>query len=122
MRRRGHRAGLPAGLPAKELLAHAQPFQPYGFGNHVLPDVPAQALRDGRFQRVPVISGGTRDEARLFVGLFRALAGQPVTAQQDPTLLAEAFGEHADQVQARHPLSAYPSPNLAWATVLTDRM
>jgi para-nitrobenzyl esterase len=108
--------------PAKELLAHAQPFQPYGFGNHVLPDVPAQALRDGRFQRVPVISGGTRDEARLFVGLFRALAGQPVTAQQYPTLLAEAFGEQADQVQARYPLSAYPSPNLAWATVLTDRM
>jgi para-nitrobenzyl esterase len=88
----------------------------------VLPDVPAQALRDGRFQRVPVVSGGTRDEHRLFVGLFRALAGQPVTAQQYPRLLTEAFGEDADQVRARYPLSAYPSPNLAWATVLTDRM
>jgi carboxylesterase type B len=33
-----------------------------------------------------------------------------------------AFGEHADQVQASYPLSAYRSPNLAWATVLTDRM
>jgi para-nitrobenzyl esterase len=109
-------------LPAQGLFAHAQPFQPYGFGNRVLPEVPAQALRDGRFHRVPVLSGSTRDEHRLFVGLFRVLAGQPVTAQQYPMLLAEAFGDHADQVQASYPLSAYPTPNLAWATVLTDRM
>jgi para-nitrobenzyl esterase len=117
----GHGAGL-RGVPVPELFAHAQPFQPYGFGNRVLAEVPAQALRDGRFHRVPVISGGTRDEHRLFVGLFRALAGQPVTAEQYPELLAEAFGEHAEQVQASYPLSAYRSPNLAWATVLTDRM
>jgi para-nitrobenzyl esterase len=109
-------------LPAQELFAHAQPFQPYGFGNRVLPEVPAQALRGGRFHRVPVLSGSTRDEHRLFVGLFRVLAGQPVTTQQYPMLLAEAFGEHADQIQASYPLSAYRSPNLAWATVLTDRM
>jgi para-nitrobenzyl esterase len=110
------------GVPVQELFAHAQPFQPYGFGNRVLPEVPAQALRDGRFHRVPVISGSTRDEHRLFVGLFRVLAGQPVTPEQYPTLLGDAFGGHADQVQARYPLSAYPTPNLAWATVLTDRM
>jgi para-nitrobenzyl esterase len=109
-------------VPVQELFAHAQPFQPYGFGNRVLPEVPAQALRDGRFHRVPVISGSTRDEHRLFVGLFRVLAGQPVTPEQYPTLLGDAFGGHADQVQARYPLSAYPTPNLAWATVLTDRM
>jgi para-nitrobenzyl esterase len=110
------------GVPVQDLFAHAQPFQPYGFGNSVLPEVPAQPLRDGRFHRVPVISGSTRDEHRLFVGLFRVLAGHPVTAEQYPELLAEAFGEHADQVQASYPLSAYRSPNLAWATVLTDRM
>jgi para-nitrobenzyl esterase len=110
------------GVPVPDLFAHAQPFQPYGFGNRVLPEVPAQALRDGRFHPVPVISGSTRDEHRLFVGLFRVLAGQPVTTQQYPTLLGEAFGEHAGQVQAQYPLSAYPTPNLAWATVLTDRM
>jgi para-nitrobenzyl esterase len=110
------------GLPVQELFAHAQPFQPYAFGNRVLPEVPAQALRDGRFHRVPVISGSTRDEHRLFVGLFRVLAGQPVTAEQYPALLAEAFGEHAGRVQARYQLDAFSSPSLAWATVLTDRM
>ena len=31
---------------------------------------------------MPVLAGSTRDEHRLFVGLFRVLAGQPVTAGQ----------------------------------------
>jgi para-nitrobenzyl esterase len=110
------------GLPVEQLFAHAQPFQPYAFGNPVLPDDPGTALREGRFHRVPVLAGSTRDEHRLFVGLFRVMAGQPVTAGQYPTLLAEAFGERAGQIQARYPLSAYPSPAVAWATVLTDRM
>lgn len=96
------------GVPVPELFAHAQPFQPYGFGNQVLTEVPAQALQGGRFHQVPVLSGATRDEHRLFVGLFRVLAGQPITAQQYPELLAEAFGYHADQVQASYSLSAYP--------------
>ncbi len=110
------------GLPVQDLFPHAPPFQAYAFGNSVLPEVPAQALRDGRIHRIPVMSGSTRDEHRLFVGLFRVLTGQPVTAEQYPTLLAEAFGEHASQVQTLYPLSDYRSPNLAWATVLTDRM
>jgi para-nitrobenzyl esterase len=109
-------------VPVKELLAHAQGFQAYAFGNRILPEVPARALAGGRFHQVPILAGATRDEHRLFVGLFRVLAGQPVTAGQYPQLLADAFGEHADRVLARYPLSAYPSPNLAWATVLTDRM
>jgi para-nitrobenzyl esterase len=108
--------------PVQDLLAQAQPFQPFGIENPVVPEVPAQALRDGRFHPVPVISGGTRDEHRLFVGLFRVLAGQPVTAQEYPTLVYEAFGEDAGRVLARYPLSSFPTANLAWATVLTDRM
>jgi para-nitrobenzyl esterase len=109
-------------VPVEQLFDHAQGFQPYAFGNPTLPEVPAAALRAGRFHRVPVLAGSTRDEHRLFVGLFRVLAGQPVTAGQYPGLVAEAFGGDADRVGARYPLSAYPSPNLAWATLLTDRM
>jgi para-nitrobenzyl esterase len=68
------------------------------------------------------MSGRTRDEHRLFVGLFRVLAGQPVTAQQYPTLLADAFGEYAGRVHAQYPESTFDSPSVAWASVLTDRM
>jgi para-nitrobenzyl esterase len=39
------------------------------FGEGVLPDLPEKALEVGRFHRVPVLSGATRDEHRLFVGL-----------------------------------------------------
>ena len=108
-------------IPVENIVALSRPL-PFAYGNQVLPELPAKALRDGRFQRVPIMSGATRDEHRLFVGLFRALAGQPVSAEQYPTLLADAFGDHADQVRATYPLSGYESPSVAWATVLTDRM
>ena len=97
-------------------------FSPMGSATACCPRSRPRPLRGGRFHWVPVLSGSTRDEHRLFVGLFRVLAGQPVTAQLYPTLLADAFGEHAGQVQARYPLDAFSSPSQAWATVLTDRM
>jgi para-nitrobenzyl esterase len=109
-------------VPVQDLLPHAQAFQPYAFGNKIVPEVPATALREGRFQGVPVMSGGTRDEHRLLVGLFRELAGQPVTSEQYPVLLAEAFGDQAGTVEARYPLADHESAAVAWASVLTDRM
>jgi para-nitrobenzyl esterase len=108
-------------VPVQDLVALSHPM-PFAYGNSVLPEVPADALREGRFHRVPIMSGSTRDEHRLFVGLFRVLAGQPVSAEQYPTLLADAFGEHAGRVHARYPEQAFDSPSVAWASVLTDRM
>jgi len=35
-------------------------------------------------------------------------------------LMAQAFGTHANAVEAQYPLSAYPSAALAWSTVITD--
>ncbi|MEJ3746920.1 carboxylesterase family protein [Actinomycetes bacterium KLBMP 9797] len=113
-------------LPVETILAFPQVmniFQPFAYGGRTLPELPAQALREGRFHRVPVISGATRDEHRTFVGLFRVLAGNPVTAQQYPQLLSAAFG--ADQVESimrRYPLTDTESPSITWASVLTDRM
>jgi para-nitrobenzyl esterase len=108
-------------IPVQDLVTLSRPM-PFGYANPVLPELPAQVLREGRFHQVPIMSGGTRDEHRLFVGLFRVLADQPVTAQQYPTLLSEAFGEHASAVHAEYPESAFESPSVAWASVLTDRM
>jgi para-nitrobenzyl esterase len=73
-------------------------FSRMGSATRCCPRSRPRHSRDGRFHQVPVLSGATRDEHRLFVGLFRVLAGQPVTAEQYPELLAEAFGEHADRV------------------------
>jgi para-nitrobenzyl esterase len=111
-------------LPVARILEFPQVmniFQAIAYGGPVLPELPPQALRAGRFHRVPVISGATRDEHRLFVGLFRVLAGAPVTAAQYPQLVATAFGaERAGPILRRYPLSDTESPNLTWATVLTD--
>jgi para-nitrobenzyl esterase len=109
-------------VPVKDLLPHTQMFMAHAYGNALLPENPADALRGGRSHPVPVISGATRHEHRLFVGLFYELAGQPVTAETYPALLAAAFGRSAAAIAAEYPLSASPSPGVAWADVLTDRV
>nr|WP_093944243.1 carboxylesterase family protein [Actinoalloteichus hoggarensis] len=112
-------------LPVETLLDYPQVmnmFQQMAYGNDVLPGVPADLLSAGEFADVPVLSGATRDEHRTFVGTFRDLIGQPVTAQEYPELLAEAFGDDAARVAAEYPLSDYDSPSLAFAAVMTDRM
>ncbi|MGH8902575.1 MAG: carboxylesterase/lipase family protein [Egibacteraceae bacterium] len=89
------------------------------FDTPVLPANPARALSEGRFHQVPVISGTTRDESRLFVPLF---SDTPIPPERYRGLLDEAFGDRAEHVAARYPLSAYDSPGLAWAAVTTDRV
>ncbi|MGK5632679.1 carboxylesterase/lipase family protein [Streptomyces sp. URMC 123] len=112
-------------LPVKEVLKVPfimNAFQAFAFGNEMLPELPEKALREGRFHRVPVLSGATRDEHRLFVGLSYDAVGRPLTAAQYDEALVTAFGEHAGAVRAEYPLKDFPSPALAWATVVTDRM
>ncbi|WP_431933516.1 carboxylesterase/lipase family protein [Nonomuraea jabiensis] len=89
-------------------------------GTPLLPLDPAQALRTGRFLRVPVISGGTKSEGNGFVA-GTAQAGIPVTAENYPALMQNAFGEQADTVLKEYPLTAFSSPGQAWATVSSDR-
>ncbi|HEY9412989.1 MAG TPA: carboxylesterase family protein [Jiangellaceae bacterium] len=111
--------------PVAELFEYPQImriFQPWTFGNETLPVVPAQAIRDGDSHEVPVISGSTKDEHRIFVGFFFDLLGTPVTAEQYPQLLATTFGDDAAAVEAEYPLTGFESPSIAWATVMTDRM
>ncbi|SDM35297.1 carboxylesterase/lipase family protein [Allokutzneria albata] len=109
-------------LPVSALVPHMRSFQPFAFGSSVLPELPAKVLREGRAQRIPVITGTTRDEHSLLVGLFHDMLGSPVTEQEYPRLLAEAFGAKAEEVLAKYPLADYASPSLAWSAVLTDRM
>jgi para-nitrobenzyl esterase len=107
-------------VPVADLLAggRGDRLAEVAFGNGVLPLRPQRALATGRFHRVPVISGNTRDEVRLSIPSFP----QPFTEEQYQRLLVEAFGEHAPRVAAQYPSSAQGSPALAWAAVATDRV
>ncbi|AUX39966.1 carboxylesterase [Sorangium cellulosum] len=110
------------GVPVEELLPHTARFTMPAFGNDVLPESPAEALRAGRFHDVPVLSGATQDEGRLFVALSYETEDDPMTPERYRALLVEAFGEAAEQVEAKYPVEAYGSPALAWAAVITDRV
>ncbi|MEU3915588.1 carboxylesterase family protein [Streptomyces sp. NPDC029721] len=105
-------------LATAELM---QSFNRPAYGNALLPAAPAEALREGRFHRVPLIQGTNRDEMRMFVGL--SLAAFPIgTEAEYRARLVDAFGSTAaPAVEAQYPAAGYPTPALAWATVLTDR-
>jgi para-nitrobenzyl esterase len=96
---------------------------PGGFpvvGGREFPMAPAEALRTDRFHHVPLLLGTTKDEMRLFVGLQWDGAGQPVTPARYEEIIRTSYGAIAEEVLRRYPLSAYPSPSIALATVQTD--
>jgi para-nitrobenzyl esterase len=111
-------------IPAGILSAFSGRYVPYQWGTRFLPEHPVEATLAGRTHPVPVISGSTRDEARLLVtleqlasGLFGAMGEEQYRERLDAT-----FGEVAALVEAEYPLGDFPSPELAWATVVTDRV
>ncbi|WP_345576049.1 carboxylesterase/lipase family protein [Streptomyces prasinosporus] len=99
------------------------------YGGGLLPLTPEQAFATGRFNKVPVLQGINRHEARALVhGLElakRATTGDP-DARLDETdrrdhLEAEFGEERAAAVAARYPVAAHDgSPALALAAALTD--
>ncbi|WP_242579099.1 carboxylesterase/lipase family protein [Amycolatopsis sp. 195334CR] len=106
--------------PAAELMGQFTRFTSSATGTPVLPTDPGQALRDGRFHRVPVISGNNHDEARSYLIAFDG--GKIDAAKYRELLVAMAGPEQAARIAAEYPLSAYESPAHAWAAVTTDRI
>ena len=112
------------GKPVASLLAAAAGV-PGGWapvvGGRTLPLQPAIAFTTGRYAHVPLLQGTDLDDERLSVGFEFGVLGPPMTAAQYPVILASQFGAaDAAKVEARYPLPAYPSPGLAYASVLTD--
>jgi para-nitrobenzyl esterase len=90
-------------------------------GGPVLPLQPATAFLTGRYAHVPLLQGTNHDEGRFFVALGFDALGHPLTAAQYPAVLTGQFGAaNAAKIEAKYPLSAYPSPDVAYASVSTD--
>jgi para-nitrobenzyl esterase len=90
-------------------------------GGAVLPVAPADALASGQYNHVPLLNGTNHDEGRLFAGLRFDLRGAPLTAAQYPGVIqAQVGAANAQTVLDAYPLSAYPSPDLAYAAMFTD--
>jgi para-nitrobenzyl esterase len=100
-------------VPTHDLVSgkDISPITPLAYGTRTLPEHPAKALAEGRFHRVPVLTGNTRDEGRL-TGAFA-----PADVPYD-TLLKDAYGSNSVRVAARYPVPG----RLTWSTVLTDQV
>jgi para-nitrobenzyl esterase len=90
------------------------------YGGAELPLAPGQAFARGLFHRVPILQGTNHDEDRLFVAAEYDGQGHPLTAEQYVSLVNQRYGPRAPEVLAHYPLTTYPSPSLALATLNTD--
>jgi para-nitrobenzyl esterase len=107
------------GKPIRDLLTAWTGGGPV-IGGRELPLQPREALRTDRFHHVPLMLGNTLDEMRLFVSLQFDAVGRPVTPAQYEQILRSTYGAAADQVLRLYPLTDFPSPSIALATVQTD--
>lgn len=108
--------------PAQQIAQAGGAFFSAAFGTSTLPDRPAGALAGGRAAKVPVVTGFNQEEGLSMVGGMQ-FAGRPVTAEEYPDLIHDAFGAHGPDVLTRYPLEKFQGRgDLAWSAVITDRM
>ncbi|MEU0880169.1 carboxylesterase family protein [Lentzea sp. NPDC005914] len=106
--------------PAEELMPQHFAFIQPAYGTPVLPSYPGDAVKQGRFHRVPVLSGTTKNEATPWAAAYDS--GKPMSAETFEAVVKETFGERADQIKSLYAPEKYGSAALAWAAVVTDRM
>lgn len=114
------------GKPVKDLLAAAATvagssivtFLPVT-GTKTIPLPGAQAIKAGKFIKVPAIMGGTRDELRLYVA-YAVQGGQSITKDNYFEFLKDTYGKNADSIVKEYPADSYSSAPSALGTVWSD--
>ncbi|WP_405058173.1 carboxylesterase family protein [Kribbella sp. NBC_01505] len=107
-------------LPTTRLLtdpAVAVAYWGPAYGTPTLPEHPATAIEHGRYPRIPVLIGTTKDEGTILVAL--ADQAKDITAYRD--LLHRAFGDRAGEVERAYPVRPGVSPAAAWSAIVGDR-
>lgn len=106
-------------LPVDALMPVLQKYIQPAYGTPVLPSNPADAIRAGRFHRVPVLTGQNHDEATLATSRYDNFQF-PMSEETYQAVLTETFGADRPAVEARYPRDAYDSAALAWSAITTD--
>jgi para-nitrobenzyl esterase len=119
-------------VPVSDLVSKFGVEIPGVVDGSVLTQPIGTALARGQFARVPVINGITHDEELLFVaglgitvsqGTNIPLAGDPTDPANYQANIAQALGVSAARAAAianEYPLSAYPSPVVAFSLLVSD--
>lgn len=108
-------------IPTGLINAFSGLYVPYVWGNRFLPSNPVEATLEGETHPVPVMSGSNRDEGRFSIVLASGLFGD-LSEDEYLERLDAAFGDDAGAIATEYPLDAYPSGEITWATVVTDRV
>ncbi len=98
-----------------------------------IPEPMGRLFTTGRFARVPLINGTTRDEFTWFLAMREIATGQVVTEAHYPEALAaslasalpQLLGVHVEPaalpgILARYPADRYPTPSNALAAAIGD--
>ena len=119
-------------VPVSDLVSNFGVEIPGVVDGSVLTQPIGTALARGQFARVPVINGITHDEELLFVaglgitvsqGTNIPLAGPAADPANYQANIAQALGVSAARaaaIAAEYPLSAYPSPLVAFSLLVSD--
>lgn len=89
------------------MLEGGPAFTPHVDG-YVIPDWPLRLIREGKYRRVPLMVGSTRDELRLYTMMFSGLGLWPKSMVTSTLRLLT--GPHADEIMAFYSYSDYRRP------------
>eukprot|EP00164_Ancoracysta_twista_P004684 GFYU01006332.1.p1 GENE.GFYU01006332.1~~GFYU01006332.1.p1 ORF type:complete len:472 (+),score=152.04 GFYU01006332.1:138-1418(+) len=108
-------------------LAPVMPFGPTVDGTqHTMPLVPLELIKQGKFNKVPVIMGTNRDEGNVFAIMFPIIEKGtllPLGQRGLHKLIGHFFGGNdtvTDTILAKYPKSEYGSYTHVGTQILTD--
>jgi len=112
-------------LSTEQILKAQTPFafKQFIIDGQLLPQHPAEAFREGKFNKVTLVNGGNHDEGTLFAALPELATGKAMSEQSYPEAMKAIFGEAMLPVVLKeYPVNAYTTPSEAFAAAAGDSL